>query len=135
MAKWTDAGEFRVADILFDDQAVDATLYLGLYTSPTTEPAETAVDSDLTEPSGGTYARKALTRGDWTITASVAAYAQQTFTATGAAWGNVYGYSISTASSSTTAASVLMGVEQFSDGPYNIGDGDSVKVTPNLTIT
>ena len=135
MAKWTDAGENRVADTLFDDQAVDATLYLGLYTSPTSEPAETAVDSDLTEPSGGAYARIALTRGTWVVTASAAAYAQQTFTATGAAWGNTYGYTISTASSSTTAGSVLMAVENFSDGPYNIGDGDSIKITPTVTVT
>jgi hypothetical protein len=134
MAKWVDAGENRVVDILFDDQAVDATLYLGLYTD-TAEPAETAVDSDLTEPSGGAYARATLTRGTWVVTNSAAAYAQQTFTATGAAWGNVYGYSISTASSSTTAGSVLMAVEQFSDGPYNIGDGDSIKITPTITAT
>ena len=135
MSKWTDAGENRVADILFDDQAVDATLYLGLYTDPTSEPAETAVDSDLTEPSGGAYARLPLTRGTWVITASAAAYAQQTFTATGGAWGNVYGYTISTASSSTTAGSVLMAVENFSDGPYSIGDGDSIRITPTITVT
>jgi len=49
--KWVDEGENRVADILFDDQAVDAYLYLGLYTD-VTEPAETAVLSGLTEESG-----------------------------------------------------------------------------------
>ena len=134
MSKWTDAGENRVADILFDDQAVDATLYLGLYTAPTSEPAETAVDSDLTEPSGGAYARLPLTRGTWVVTASAAAYAQQTFTATGGAWGNVYGYFISTGSSGTSGG-VLMAVENFSDGPYSIGDGDSVAITPTVTVT
>ena len=134
MSKWTDAGENRVADILFDDQAVDDTLYLALYTDPTSEPAETAVDTDLTEPSGGAYARIALSRGTWVVTDSAAAYAQQTFTATGGAWGNVYGYFISTGSSGTSGG-VLMAVENFSDGPYSIGDGDSVAITPTVTVT
>lgn len=133
MAKWCDEGENRVAGILFGSTAVDATLYMGLYTSPTTEPAETAVVADLTEPSGGGYARIALTRGTWSVTASAAAYAQQTFTASGGAWGNVYGYFINTDSSGT--AGKLLAVEHFSDGPYSIGDGDSIKISPTVTIS
>lgn len=132
MAKWPDEAENRVANILFGSTAVDATLYLGLYTSPTSEPAETAVVADLTEPSGSGYARITLTRGSWTVTSSAATYAQQTFTASGGAWGNVYGYFINTASSGTGGK--LMAVEQFSNGPFNIGDGDSVKVTPSITV-
>ena len=133
MSKWTDAGENRVADILFDDQAVDATLYLLLYTDPTSEPGETAVDTDLTEPSGGAYARLALSRGTWVVTASAAAYAQQAFTASGGAWGNVYGYFISTGSTGTSGG-ILLAVENFSDGPYSIGNGDSVAITPTITV-
>ena len=132
MSKWVDAGENRVANILFGAQAVDATLYLALYTSPTSEPAETAVVNDLTEPSGGAYARIAVSRGTWTVTADAAAYAQQTFSATGAAWGNVYGYFICTTSSGT--AGILLAVENFSDGPYSIGNGDSVAITPTITV-
>lgn len=132
MSKFCDEGENRVANILFGATAVDATLYLGLYTSPTTEPAETAVVADLTEPSGGAYARIALTRGSWTVTASAATYAQQTFAASGGAWGSVYGYFITTTSSGTLGK--LMGVEQFSDGPYSIGDGDSIRISATLTI-
>jgi len=132
MSKWVDGGENRVANILFGSQAVDANLYLGLYTAPTSEPAETAVISTVTEPSGGGYVRIALARGTWTVTDSAAAYAQQTFSPSGAAWGNVYGYFIATVSSGT--AGVMMAVENFSDGPYSIGDGDSVKVTPTITV-
>ena len=62
---------------------------------------------------------------------SAAAYAQQTFTATGGPWGNVYGYFIATASSGTAG---LIAVENFSDGPYSVGDGDAVRVTPTITI-
>lgn len=132
MSKWCDEGENRVANILFGATAVDATLYMGIYTSPTSEPGEAAVISDLTEPSGGTYARAALTRGAWTVTGSAASYAQQTFGASGASWGNCYGYFICTVSSGSVGK--LLAVEQFSDGPYSIGDGDSIKVTPTITV-
>ncbi|MBI5872703.1 MAG: hypothetical protein HZB36_00970 [Candidatus Omnitrophica bacterium] len=130
MAKWVDEGETRVAQILFGAQAVDATLYLGLYTN-TTEPAETANLAAITEPSGNGYARIALSRGTWTITADHADYAQQTFTASGGNWGNVYGYFIATSSDGTGK---LLCVEQFSTAPFNVNDGDSVKVTPKITV-
>lgn len=132
MAKWVDQGENRTADILFGAQAVDATLYMGLYTSPTSEPGETAVINDLTEPSTGGYARQTLTRGSWNVVGSAASYAQQTFAPSGASWGNVYGYFICTVVSGT--AGKLMGVEQFIDGPYSVGDGDTVKVAPTMTV-
>ena len=132
MSKWVDAGENRVANILFGSTAVDATLYMGIYTSPTTEPGETAVVADLTEPSTGGYARQTLTRGSWTVSGSAASYAQQTFSASGASWGACYGYFVCTSSAGT--AGVLLYVEQFANGPYSIGDGDSVKVTPSVSV-
>lgn len=130
MAKWVDEGENRVANILFGAQAVDANLYLGLYTN-SSEPLETANLAAITEPSGGNYSRKALARGSWTITADHADYAQQTFTATGAAWGNVYGYFIAT---SSDGSGKLLCVEHFTNGPYNVQDGGSVKITPKITV-
>jgi hypothetical protein len=131
MAKWCDEGENRVADILFDDQAVDATLYLGLYEN-STEPAEDATLAGITEQAGGTgYARIELTRGTWTVTGSVASYAQQTFTANGGDWGDQYGYFIAT---SSDGSGKLLCVEHFSDGPYAVTDGDSVKITPSITV-
>ena len=129
MAKWVDEGENRVVDILFGTQAVDANTYLGLYTN-TTEPAETANLAAITEPSGGAYGRKTLARGSWTISGDYAQYAQQTFTATGGAWGNVYGYFIAT---SVDATGKLLCVEHFTNGPYNVQDGGSVKITPKIT--
>lgn len=130
--KLVDDGENRIADIIFDDQAVDSSLYLGLYTN-TSEPAETDSLSAITTPAGSAngYSAITLTRGSWTITADTAAYAQQTFTASGGDWGNCYGYYIATSADGT---GVLMFVEHFSDGPYNVTDGDSVKITPSVTV-
>lgn len=130
MAKWCDEGELRVAQILFGAQAVDATLYLGLYTN-TTEPAEGANLAAITEPTGNGYARIALSRGTWTVTGDYAQYAQQTFTASGGNWGNVYGYFIST---SIDGTGKLLAVEQFTTAPWAINDGDSAKVTPKITV-
>jgi len=128
--KLTDAGENRILNQLFEATAVDTTLYLRIYTDPATEPLETAVLGDLTEPVGSGYAAVALTRDtDWTVTLDEAVCAQKTFTAAGGAWGNCYGYYISTTSDDS---GVLMFVEQFSDGPYNIVDTASIKVTPKV---
>lgn len=132
MSVWTDSGENRVANILFGSTAVDTTIYMGVYTSPTTEPGETATISTLTEPSGSGYARIALTRGTWTVTGSNAAYAQQTFSASGGAWGNCYGYFIATSSAGT--GGVMLMAEHFANGPYSIGDGDFIKVTPTISV-
>lgn len=132
MAKWVDEGETETLNILFGSNSTWSNVYLGLYLN-SSEPGETA---NLTtglggEPSGGTYARIALTRGaNWTVTGDNASYAQQTFNCTGANWGNVYGYFIGTTSNNTGK---LLCVEQFSNGPYNVQDGGSVKITPKIT--
>lgn len=131
--KLVNGGENRIANILYKATAVEATLYLGLYTDPTTEPAETAVLADLTEPTGNGYARIALTRGSWTITADLAEYAQQIFTASGGTWGNVYGYFITDIESGISGG-ILEFVEQFSEAPLNVGNGSSIKVTPKITV-
>ena len=66
MAKFVTEGLSRIADILFGAQAVDATLYLGIYKNAT-EPALADGLSGLTEPSGSGYARIPLTRGSWIL--------------------------------------------------------------------
>lgn len=59
---------------------------------------------------------------------SIASYAEQTFTFSGAL-GNVYGYYVT-----LDADSKYQFGEKFSDGPYNIqNNGDSIKVTPKFT--
>jgi len=132
MPKWCDDGENMVADTIFGTLSPVDPLYIGLYENGT-EPAEDDGLSDLTEQSGDGYARIQLDRGSWTITDDTAEYAQVTFTAAGAAWGNQYGYFITDAASGTTGR--LVAVEHFSDGPYNVGDGDSVKITPKVTVS
>jgi hypothetical protein len=129
MAKWVDEGETRVLQILFGSQAVDGTLYLGLYKN-NPEPGETINLAGLTEPSGFNYARKPLTRGSWVITDDHADYAQQIFTANGGAWGDCYGYFIAT---SLDGSGKVLCVEHFTNGPYNVQDQGSVKVTPKIT--
>lgn len=128
--KTCNGGENRVLNILFEATSVE-NYYLGLFTAPAAEPAEDAEMIDLTEPSGSGYARKLLTREtDWVVTADEAVAAQQTFTASGGDWGNVYGYFITTTLTGT--GGVLMWVELFSDGPYNISDTGSCKVTVKI---
>lgn len=131
MAKLTDEGENRILNILFGSTAVDTTLYLGLYLE-SSEPAEDHTLSEITEPSGNGYERKALTRGSWTVVDSLASYAVQSFEATGA-WGDVYGYFIAT---SLDGTGYLLLVEDFSDGPYSITqNGESISVTPKITAS
>lgn len=128
MAKLVNEGENRILNILLGATAVDSNLYLGLYTNET-EPAETDALVQITEPSGNGYERKTLARGSWSITDDLASFAQQTFAATGA-WGNVYGYFIST---SSDGSGKLLFVEQFTNGPYNVqNNGDEIKVTPSV---
>jgi len=115
----------------FVNKTAPENLVLCLYTSNTT-PAETDTTATYTEASGFGYANLTLTGANWTITPgapSNAAYAQQTFTFTGAL-GNVYGYFLKRATSGKIAYA-----ERFSDGPYNVTtNGDQIKITPVITL-
>lgn len=128
-SKLCDEGEYRIADILFGSQAVDGTLYLGIY-KDITEPGEDATIVSLTEVSGNGYARKTLTRGSWVITGDYAEYAEQTFLASGGDWGNTYGYFIATSSDDSGK---LMAIEHF-DAVKEINDSKGLKITPKMTI-
>jgi hypothetical protein len=133
MACWCDEGENNVLDCYLKGTARPA-FYLGLYINPTSEPAEDATLASLTEPSGNGYGRIQLQDADWTLSGTnptLATHVQKTFSCSGGAWGNVYGYFICTAGSGT--AGKLLAVEQFSDGPYNVPDGGAVKITPKIT--
>lgn len=128
--KWNDEGENRVLNILFEATSVE-NYYLGIYTAPAAEPAEADDVASLTEPVGNGYARQLLTRDtDWTVTADEAVAAQKTFTASGGDWGNCYGYFITTTLTGTGGP--LMCCELFSDGPYNISDTGSCKVSAKV---
>jgi hypothetical protein len=132
MAKWTDAGENKILDVFFA-AATRPDFFLGLYTAPTSEPAEDIALSGLTEPSGNGYGRIELLDGGWSIPASLATHEQKTFSCSGGAWGNVYGWFI--ASVATGTAGVVFAVGQFADGPYNVPDGGAVKVTAKITAS
>lgn len=128
MAKWVDEGEHNVLSIYLKNATQNSNLYLGLYKN-SSEPAEDAALTNLTEPSGSGYARIALAPADWSGAADEMAQPQKTFTASGGDWGNCYGYFIATSSDNSGK---LLAVEQFSDGPYNVVNGGSVKITAKL---
>lgn len=127
MSKWVDEGENRILNILFGSQAVDGAVYLGLYTN-STEPGETATLNTITEVNGAGYGRKTLARGSWSITADLASFAEQTFTASGA-WGQVTGYFISTSSDNSGK---LLGVSSFAEGSFNMVSGSVLKFSPKI---
>ncbi len=133
MAKWVDQGESETLDVLFVATAVWGNTYLGMYTDAA-EPGETATlpggATPITEVSGAGYARKTLARGSWSRTGDYVTFAQQTFTASGGSWSNVYGYFIATTSDNTGK---LLCVEHFTGGPFNVPDGGSIKITPKIT--
>jgi hypothetical protein len=95
-------------------------------------PAETDTAGSYTIASGGGYADKTLTGASWTITNGAptsAAYAQQTWTFTGALTtnGTVYGYIAVMATAGT-----LVLAETFSSfTPAN--NGDQILLTPQIT--
>lgn len=134
MAKWCNEGETQVGNIYLRKEAV-IDLWVGLYLD-STEPAEDATLASITEvPVANGYARIALVNTDWTEQATKGEFLQlqKTFTANGGNWGDVYGYFITDCASGT--AGKLEAVEHFTDGPYTVNDGWSVKVTPKVTIT
>ncbi len=95
-------------------------------------PASTDTAGSYTEASGGGYAAKTLTNGSWTqsFVGSIeqVAYAQQTFTFTGALTTNptVYGYYVVDADGNLIFAELLP--QPFT--PAN--NGDNIQVTPTF---
>ncbi len=118
--QWIKRANLRGAD----------SLYLGLY-DDTTEPLETAtLASGISELSKTGYARIQITDANWTITADQAVAATKTFTA-GEDWGNVYGYFICNIASGT--GGLLLFVESFSTGAFNIANTKTLDVTAKIT--
>ena len=132
MAGFTpNEGEELIAQVIHQRTHVNraADMELGLFTDAA--PGETITHATITEPTGGGYARITLTDASWSITNDVASYAQQTFTASGGDYSaNVVGYFIA----SKGVAQKLLYVEIDASGPYDINDGDTYKITPNITV-
>ncbi len=88
-------------------------------------------EASFTQATFTGYSGAALTGGSWTTTPSdpsVGTYAQQTFTCSGGSPQNIYGWYLV-----TTAGGLLRFYEQF-DGPVLISSGDSLRVTPAITL-
>jgi hypothetical protein len=130
-AKIMSEGIVRFLSILFGAQAVDASLYLGLYTNAIEPPVGYILD-DLDELSiANGYSRKRLLRGGWTIANGFATYAVQTFLANGGNWGIVAGYFLATTMDNSGK---LIAVEHFDD-PFTIVDGKGLKINPAITAS
>lgn len=126
-----DEGESLLANLLLKNADVDrgTNLDIGLFTNATI--SETTTAASLTEPTGGSYARKTLTDGSWTVTGSVGTYAEQLFTATGSAFtGSIYGYFIVT--KGTTPR--IIAIELAPGGPYTIAQDEGFAVVPTITF-
>jgi len=125
-------GENLVANMIFKNADANrgTSLQLGLFTNTTV--SETTNLGAITEPTGGSYARKTLTDSSWTVTADLASYALQTFTATGSAYtGSVYGYFVAT--TGTTPKLLVLELDPL--GPYNLLQNDAYDVTLNITVS
>lgn len=113
----------------FTAKTAMSTLVLRLYQSNTT-PAETDTAASYTEYTATGYAAITLTAASWTTTEgapSNTAYAQQTFTMTGA--GDAYGYYMTR----NTGGRIAL-AERFTSAPFSIpSGGGTIKVTPQIT--
>ena len=126
-------GETLIANLLFKLIVTDrdATLELGLFTNTTV--TEAITEATITEPTGGSYARKTLTDASWTVANGVASYAALTFTAASTPYSApIYGYFISTVSAGGTPR--LIAVEVDNSGPYTMAANDTYTITPTVTI-
>ncbi len=133
MAKLTDEGENAVLEVFLAGGTRGGTgnLWLGLYTD-VAEPGETAnldTITELTEGANG-YDRIIMADANWVVTDDEAVHDQANFTANGGDWGNVSGYFITDVDTGNVGN--LLFVESFSDGPYEILDGMSCKITPKI---
>jgi hypothetical protein len=109
----------------------DANLELGLFTNVSVGASTTL--AQITEPTGGGYARKTLSDGSWSISGGVSEYAEQTFEPVGTDYSAaVYGYFICTKSAGGTQRVVY--IEADGSGPYTLRVDDSYKITPRITV-
>ena len=131
---FASSGESRVLELLLNKQAQE-NLIMGLY-SNSFLPAKSTVIGDLTETTGGGYARLTLPNPtSWTVVASngnglaEAVYDTRSIIFT-ASIGAVHGYFMV-----GTTTGRYMYAEKFSDGPYLIvRSGDQINITPRIIV-
>lgn len=111
---------------------VTGNVVLHLYTNNHTND-ETDTIASYTESTGSGYSAITLAGASWTVSTAAgtttATHLQQTFTYTGAEPA-IYGYYVT-----NLANTILLWVEEFTDGPYVVpSGGGSVKITPQIEL-
>ncbi len=129
MPKFVNEGRNDVAVKYF--KGAYLMLYMGLYTNTAEPDVDATLTSGLTELAGAGYSRAEVSADDWTAVVNVITNIQKVFTAAGS-WANVYGYFLATTADNTGK---LVYVEHFSNGPYNIINGNTVRPKPIVTVT
>ena len=123
-----DVGENAILEMIVNKTAAQ-NLVLALYSNNRT-PADTDVKSDYTASTFTGYSPVTLTGASWgTASAGTIAYAQQTFTCSGASSESVYGYFVY-----QTTSNILVWAERDASAPFAIANsGDAVKITPTIS--
>jgi hypothetical protein len=124
-----DAGENLSLEMIVNKTAPQ-NLLLKLYKNNIT-PSDTDTAGTYTEATFPGYSAITLTGASWNTAASgtIAYSAQQTFTCSGVATDDIYGYYVVQASSGTILYS-----ERDGSAPFAIrNSGDAVKITPTIS--
>ena len=129
-----DESETLFLNVLFKRVLTDrdATLELLLYTNAALA-LETAVESALTEPATGGYARKVLTDATWTVTADEATYPAQDFVPSGGVFTDVRGAAVVTVTAGGTKR--ILGIAPFPAAPVTVADGATFRVNLAALVT
>jgi len=128
----TDEGEAVLLDVLIRQSSADRGigLQLGLFTNASVGEATTL--TQISEPTGGGYARRTLADAGWTRTGSVIRFSAQVFTATGTDMvGLIRGYFLAT--TGTTPRLLVLEVDPNVPGGFSLRLADSYTITPTLT--
>ena len=135
MSRLHDQGEANIGNVYLRNQAQNTNLFLGLYTNGT-QPIQADTMVQVTEVSGGGYARITLPPADWVQVGGQTGEGgtrfdqpQRTFTFNSAV-GNVTGYFITTALTGT--AGLLITTEQFPVAVNVNQTGFEIRVTPRI---
>ena len=122
-----DEGETVILNVLLKRVLTDrdADLQVLLYTNVGLN-LETATEAALTEPSGGSYGRKTLTDGSWSVSGDEGTYVAQDFTPSGASWAGVYGAAVVTKSAGGTQR--ILGIAAYPSAPLTVADGETLRV-------
>lgn len=123
-----DVGE-NLALEMITNKTAPQNLVLKLYKNNIT-PSDTDTAATYTEADFTGYSAITLTGASWgAASGGTIAYAQQTFTCSGASSNSIYGYFVI-----QTTSTVLLYSERDASAPFTVAvSGDAVKVTPTIS--